>query len=431
MQPAAVTPTYKPFYRRLSVQIIAALIAGILIGHFFPETATGLKPLGDAFIKTIKMVIGPVIFCTIVGSLSSLENLSSAGRIGIKAFIYFLILSTISLAIGYAVAHLFQPGAGMNIDAGSLDTDLLKPFLKQVAATDSFSAFLLHIIPVSPVSAFAEANILQILFFSILFAIGAGMIGDRAAPVLRIIDDLAQVFFSIIAILMKFAPLGVLGAMAYTVGAFGIASVIPLAKLMGCFYLTCILFIFIILAVLMRWTGLNIFHLIRYLKEELLIVFGTSSSETALPRLMEKLRRLGCDKTVVGIVVPTGYSFNLDGTAIYLSMAAIFLSQATNTPLSTSEELLLLGVLMISSKGAAGVTGSGFITLTATLASVGHIPVSAAVLILGIDRFMSEARALTNFIGNAVATLFIAKIEGGLQIDSARKILSGSTDTNT
>lgn len=430
MLPSDLPIVAKPFYRRLSVQIIAAMLLGIAIGHFFPDVAKELKPLGDAFIKTIKMVIGPVIFCTIVGSLSSLENLSSAGRVGIKAFVYFLFLSTASLAIGYAVAHLFQPGAGMNIDAASLDTELLKPFLKQAEVADSFSAFLLHIIPVSPVSAFAEANILQILFFSILFAIGAGMIGDRAAPVLRIIDDLAQVFFSIIAILMKFAPLGVLGAMAYTVGAFGIASVIPLAKLMGCFYLTCFLFIFVVLAAMMRWVGISIFQLIRYLKEELLIVFGTSSSETALPRLMEKLRKLGCEKTVVGIVVPTGYSFNLDGTAIYLSMAAIFLSQATNTQLSTSEELLLLGVLMISSKGAAGVTGSGFITLTATLASVGHIPVASAVLILGIDRFMSEARALTNFIGNAVATLFIAKMENGLAFTQAQKILSGEKDSN-
>lgn len=420
----------KPLYRLLSVQIIAALFLGIAIGHVFPDFAVALKPLGDAFIKTIKMVIGPVIFCTIVGSLSSLENLSGLGRVGIKALIYFLILSTASLCIGYCVAHLFQPGAGMNIDISSLDQSALTSYIQQAKTADSFTAFLLHIIPITPVSAFADGNILQILFFSLLFAIASAMIGDRAAPVLRLIDDLATIFFSIINILMKFAPLGVLGAAAYTVGAFGIASIVPLAKLMFCFYLTCLLFIFIVLALIMQRIGLNILQLIRYLKEELLIVFGTSSSETALPRLMEKLKQLGCDKAIIGIVVPTGYSFNLDGTAIYLSMAAIFLSQATNTPLSTSQELLLLGVLMISSKGAAGVTGSGFITLTATLASVGHIPVASAVLILGIDRFMSEARALTNFIGNAVATLFIAKSENGLSLTQAREILSRTPDSN-
>lgn len=403
------------------------MLAGMALGHFLPDIAISLKPLGEGFIKLIKMVIGPVIFCTIVGGLSSLDTLSGAGRIGLKALIYFFILSAVSLTAGYGVAHLFQPGAGMNIGAASLNTEALENYIQQAKEFDSVPKFLLHIIPVSPVSAFAEGNILQILFFSVLFAIAAGMVGGRAAPVVRLIEDLSHIFFAVIGILMKFAPLGVFGAMAYTVGNFGIASILPLAKLMLCFYLTCFLFIFVVLALLLRWVGLPLFGLLHYLKEELLIVFGTSSSETALPRLMDKLRALGCDKTVVGIVVPTGYSFNLDGTAIYLSMAAIFLAQATNTPMEVHEELLLLAALMISSKGAAGVTGSGFITLTATLASVGHIPVAAAVLILGIDRFMSEARALTNFIGNAVAALVMGHIENRLDVPKAKQILHGGT----
>jgi aerobic C4-dicarboxylate transport protein len=394
----------------LYFQVLLAILVGVVIGHFFPAAAVKLKPLGDAFIRLIKMMIPLVIFCTIVIGIAGMQDLKKIGRVGLKAVLYFEVVSTFALVLGLLVVNLLQPGKGMNADLAKLDTTKLAQVV-QTAPHDNIPEFLMHIIPENIVDALAHGNLLQVLFFSILFGVALSRIGPKAQPVLKGITSLSEGLFSVIKIIMRIAPIGAFGAMAFTIGQYGIGSLASLAKLMGSFYLTCLLFIFVVLGLIMRLCGFSLLKLLRLMKAELLIVLGTSSSEPALPGLMDKLEKAGCSKSVVGLVVPTGYSFNLDGTAIYLTMAAVFLAQATSTPMDLRHQLSLLLVLLITSKGAAGVTGSGFITLAATLPVVGHIPVVALALILGIDRFMSEARALTNHIGNAVATVAIAKWE--------------------
>lgn len=410
----SVYATPKGFHH-LYIQVLAAIGIGILLGYFYPETGVAMKPLGDGFIKLIKMIIAPIIFCTVVTGIAGMRELDKVGRVGIKALLYFEVVSTLALIIGLVVVHLIQPGSGMNIDAGTLNTEGLNAYTA-AAKTQNTVDFMLNIIPTSVIDAFAKGDILQVLLFSLLFGFSLAAMGETGAEVVVFINKISHVLFGIVETLMKLAPIGAFGAMAFTIGKYGVASLLPLASLMGSFYLTCLLFIFIVLGLIARFTGFSIVKFIVYIKDELFIVLGTSSSESVLPRIMIKLEQLGCAKSVVGLVIPTGYSFNLDGTSIYLAMAAIFVAQATNTPLSLSQELTLLGVLLLTSKGAAGVTGSGFITLAATLSVIPTIPVAGLALILGIDRFMSEARALTNLIGNGVATIVAAKWENELDM---------------
>ncbi len=418
-------------HQYLYVQVLTAIMLGILLGHFYPETAVTMKPLGDGFIKLIKMLIAPIIFCTVVSGIAGMQALDKVGRVGVKALLYFEAVSTLALVIGLLVVHIVQPGSGMNVDASTLDTKNLSAYTDQ-AKHLSLIEFLLNIIPASVVDAFAKGELLQVLLFSLLFGFSLAAMKETGAEVVALINKVSQALFGIVETIMKLAPIGAFGAMAFTIGKYGITSLVSLATLMGSFYLTCILFIFGVLGVISRLTGFSIVSFIRYIKDELLIVLGTSSSESVLPRMMTKLEKLGCSKSVVGLVIPTGYSFNLDGTSIYLAMAAIFVAQATNTHLSLTQELTLLAVLLLTSKGAAGVTGSGFITLAATLSTVPTIPVAGLALILGIDRFMSEARALTNLIGNGVATIVAAKWENELdqqQLDAqlnAKRIIKNT-----
>ena len=403
----------KKLHQHLYLQVLAAIFLGILLGCFFPEVAVPMKPLGDGFIKLIKMLIAPIIFCTVVTGIAGMQDMEKVGRVGLKTLLYFEVASTIALIIGLLVVHIVKPGVGMNIDVSSLDTKGLATYT-EAAKTHGIIDFLLNIIPNSAVDAFAKGDILQVLLFSVLFGFSLAAMKDTGLEVIALVNKMSQVLFGIVETIMKLAPIGAFGAMAFTIGKYGVASLMPLLTLMGSFYLTCILFVFGILGLVARFTGFSIFKFVKYIKEELLIVLGTSSSESALPRIMVKLENLGCSKSVVGLVIPTGYSFNLDGTSIYLTMAAIFIAQATNTPLTLLQEFTLLGVLLITSKGAAGVTGSGFITLAATLSAVPSVPVEGLALILGIDRFMSEARALTNLVGNGVATIVAAKWENEL-----------------
>ena len=414
----------KPFYKILYVQVLFAIVLGVLLGVFYPEVGTAMKPLGDGFIKLIKMIIAPVIFCTVVAGIAGMQDMKKIGRVGGKALLYFEVVSTFALAIGLIVANVAKPGAGFNVDPATLDSSSIAQYTTNAHAQTT-TEFIMHIIPTTFVDAFATGNILQVLLVAILFGFALSMMGERGRPVTKFIDDISHVIFGIVNIIMKVAPLGAFGAMAFTIGKYGIASLLPLAKLMGSFYLTCALFIFIVLGLIARFTGFSIFKFIRYIKEELLIVLGTSSSESALPSLMRKLENLGCAKPVVGLVVPTGYSFNLDGTNIYMTMAALFVAQATNTDLTLTQELTILLVAMLTSKGASGITGAGFITLAATLAVVPTIPVAGMALILGIDRFMSEARALTNFIGNGVATVVVSKWENELDVKRMDDVLHG------
>lgn len=402
-----------PFYRSLYFMVLLAIVAGGAIGHFWPETGESLKPLGDAFIKLVKMIIAPVIFLTIATGISGMRDLKAVGRVAGKAFAYFLTFSTLALIVGLVIANVVQPGRGLNIDPATLDGGAVAQYA-QAAHETTITGFLMGIIPDTLVSAFVSGNILQVLFVSILFGVALAMVGDVAAPVHRALDALSQVMFRLVAILMKAAPIGAFGAFAFTIGAYGIGSVVNLAALVATFYLTSLVFVIGVLGLVAWANGFSIFRLIAYLKEELLLVLGTSSSEAALPSLMEKMERAGAPKSVVGLVVPTGYSFNLDGTNIYMTLAALFIAQAMNIELSLGQQLTLLLVAMLSSKGAAGITGAGFITLAATLAVVPDVPVAGMALILGIDRFMSECRALTNFTGNAVATLVVARWEGAL-----------------
>jgi aerobic C4-dicarboxylate transport protein len=421
---------HKPFYTHLYVQVLTAIVLGVLLGHFYPHLGEAMKPLGDGFIKLIKMLIAPIIFCTVVHGIASMEDMKKIGRVGLKALIYFEVLTTLALIVGLIVVNILQPGVGMNVDARTIDTKSIQVYTTK-AGQQGTVEFLMHIIPNTVVGAFAEGEILQVLFFAILFAFGLFMLGERGRPVLTFIDIASHAFFGIVSIIMKAAPIGAFGAMAFTIGKYGVGTLLSLAQLMIAFYLTCLIFVLFVLFVLgaVAWfAGFNILKFIRYIKEELLIVLGTSSSESVLPRMMAKLENLGCKQSVVGLVIPTGYSFNLDGTCIYLTMAAIFLAQATNTELTIWQQLGIIGVLLLTSKGAAGVTGSGFIVLAATLASVGTIPVAGIALILGVDRFMSEARALTNLVGNGVATVVIAKWEDALDEDRMRRTLDHETE---
>jgi aerobic C4-dicarboxylate transport protein len=410
------------FLKSLYVQVIIAIIIGVLLGYLYPSFAIQLKPFGDAFIKLVKMMIAPVIFCTIVTGIAGMQDTKKVGRVGIKAIIYFEIVTTLALIIGLVVINILKPGVGMNVDPSTLDAKSVDTYLTQ-SQSYNVQDFLLHIIPDNIVNALSNGNLLQVLFFSVLFGFALSKIGEKAKPVFMVIKSFESGLFAVIKIIMKVAPIGALGAMSFTIGKYGLGSLASLGQLMLSFYITCVLFILIILGGILKLSGFNLFRLLSYIKEELLIVLGTSSSEAALPSLMKKLENAGCSEPVVGLVVPTGYSFNLDGTCIYLTMAAVFLAQATNTHMDASHQITLLLVLLLTSKGAAGVTGSGFITLAAVLPITGNIPVASIALILGIDRFMSEGRAITNIIGNAIATVVVAKSENEIDLVKAKGLI--------
>ena len=415
-------PEPRPFYRTLYFYVLIAIVLGVLLGHFFPETGASMKPLGDGFIKLIKMLIAPIIFCTVVTGIAGMESMKSVGKTGVLALLYFEAVSTVALVIGLVVVNLVQPGAGMNVDPAMLDAKAVESYAKQAEQQDMVD-FFLNIIPTTVVDAFAKGEILQVLLFALLFGFALHALGERGRGLQEWIDKFSHVLFGIVGIVMRLAPIGAFGAMAFTIGKYGLGTLVSLGKLMACFYATCLLFILIVLGAIARAAGFSILKFVRYIREELFIVLGTSSSESVLPRMMWKMENAGCAKSVVGLVIPTGYSFNLDGTSIYLTMAAVFIAQATNTPLTLMDQLTLLGVLLVTSKGAAGVTGSGFSVLAATLSALGTLPVTALALILGIDRFMSEARALTNLVGNGVATIVVAKWCRGLDTQRLQKEL--------
>jgi aerobic C4-dicarboxylate transport protein len=415
-----------PLYRSLYFQVICAVIAGVLLGHFYPEAGKHMKPLGDGFIKLIKMMIAPIIFCTVVIGIAGMEDMKKVGKTGGLALLYFEVVSTFALIIGLVLVNVFKPGQGMNVDVSTLDTKAIAAYTgpgKMVGTTD----FILNIIPSTVVDAFAKGEILQVLLIAVMFGFALHRFGGRGTLVFDFVEKTSHVLFTIVGFIMKVAPIGAFGAMAFTIGAYGVDSLVSLGKLMAAFYATCLIFIFVVLGAIARVHGFSIWKFIKYIKEELLIVLGTSSSESVLPRMMEKMENLGAKKTTVGLVIPTGYSFNLDGTSIYLTMAAVFIAQATNTPMTLTQELTLLAVLLLTSKGAAGITGSGFIVLAATLSAVGTVPVAGLALILGIDRFMSEARALTNLIGNGVATIVVAKWTDELDTDRLKAGLNNET----
>ena len=417
---------HRPLYTHLYFQVLVAIGIGVALGYFYPAAGAKMKPLGDAFIRLIKMMIAPIIFATVVVGIARVGNVKEVGRVGIKAIVYFEVVSTLALAIGLVVINVVHPGSGINADPSTLDTKAVASYAE---SGKSFSAvdLLLHIIPESVVGAFANGDILQVLFFSVLFGLALLRFGEKGRPLVDVIDRLSHVLFDVIGLIMRFAPIGAFGAMAFTIGAYGIGTLFSLGKLMACVYATCLLFVLVVLGTIARVSGFGIVRFLRYIREEILIVLGTSSSEAALPRMITKLENAGCSKSVVGLVIPTGYSFNLDGTAIYLTMAAVFIAQATNTPLSIGKQLAMLGVLLLTSKGAAGVTGSGFITLAATLSAIGTVPVAGLALLIGIDRFMSEARAITNLIGNGVATVVVAKWEGSLDEARLHAVLASSS----
>ncbi|MDS0830084.1 dicarboxylate/amino acid:cation symporter [Xanthomonas citri] len=433
-KPTGPLPASVPFYRQLYFQVVVAIVLGALLGHFEPAFAESLKPLGDAFIKLVKMIIAPVIFLTIVTGIAGMTHLKTVGRVFGKAMAYFLFFSTLALVVGLVVAHVVQPGAGMNINPADLDQSAVKSYVEK-SHDLTLVGFLMDIIPNSLIGAFTGdqvvngkltgPNILQVLFVAVLFGVSLALVGERGKPVLNLLEALIAPVFKLVHILMRAAPIGAFGAIAFTIGKYGVESLVNLAWLVGSFYLTSLLFVLVILGLVSRLCGFSVLKLIRYLKAELLLVLGTSSSESALPSLMEKMEKAGCEKSVVGLVVPTGYSFNLDGTNIYMTLAALFIAQATNTELTLGHQIALLAVAMLSSKGAAGVTGAGFITLAATLAVVPEVPVAGMALILGVDRFMSECRSLTNFIGNAVATVVVSRWENALDRDRLKLVLDG------
>lgn len=408
----------------LYVQVLLAVAAGIALGFFHPAAGAELKPLGDGFVKLIKMVFAPVIFSTVVLGIAKLDSMKELGRVGIRALVYFEVLSTFALAIGLAVVNLVGPGVGMNVDPHTLDTKAIAGYTSAVGH-DTFAGWVLQIIPSSVVDALAKNDVLQILLFSILFGVALARMGRKAEPVVQFLEAFSRSMFVIVGMVMRVAPIAAFGAMAFTVGKYGFGSVASLAKLMGTMYLTCVLFVTIVLGTIARISGFSLWKFLKYLKEEIFTVLATSSSESVLPQVMSKLEHVGCSKSVVGLVVPAGLTFNPDGQCIYYTMAAVFIAQATNTPLSFTDQLIVLSVLMLTSKGSAGVTGSGFITLAATLASLGKIPVEGMVLLLGVDRFMSEARAITNTIGNAVGTMVVARWVGAIDVKRVHAVLSG------
>jgi aerobic C4-dicarboxylate transport protein len=410
---------------KLYVQVLLGVSAGILLGVFYPDFGSSLKPFGDVFIKLIKMVFAPIIFATVVLGIARMENMKELGRVGVRALLYFEILSTFALALGLIVVNVVQPGAGMNVDAAHLDTQAIATYTHAAEQPHSFIEFLMNMVPTSVIDSLARNDILQILVFATLFGIALSHIGPRARPVVDFLESFTHGIFSVVGMVMRLAPLAAFGAMAFTVGKYGIGSVVSLGKLMGTMYLTCLLFVFIVLGGVARLAGFSLWKFLRYIRDELFTVLGTSSSESVVPQLMRKLENAGVSKPVVGLVVPAGLTFNPDGQCIYYTMAAIFIAQATNTPLTLTDQLVVLGVLLLTSKGSAGVTGSGFITLAATLASMGKIPVAGMVLLLGVDRFMSEARAITNTIGNAVGTLAIARWVGAIDQQQLEDALDG------
>ncbi|HEY9253593.1 MAG TPA: dicarboxylate/amino acid:cation symporter [Stenotrophomonas sp.] len=423
----ATPPPRLPLYRQLYFQVVVAIVLGALLGHFEPALGASLKPLGDAFIKLVKMIITPVIFLTIVTGIAGMSQLRTVGRVFAKAMVYFLFFSTLALVVGLIVAHVVQPGAGMNVNVADLDQSAVHSYVEK-SHDLTLVGFLMDIIPTTLVSAFVDGNILQTLFVAVLFGIALAMVGERGRPIQVFLEALTAPVFRLVHILMRAAPIGAFGAIAFTIGKYGIEALVNLAWLVGSFYVSSLLFVLVILGLVARLCGFSILKLIRYLKAELLLVLGTSSSESALPSLMEKMEKAGCSKSVVGLVVPTGYSFNLDGTNIYMTLAALFIAQATNTDLTLGHQITLLLVAMLSSKGAAGVTGAGFITLAATLSVVPEVPVAGMALILGVDRFMSECRSLTNFVGNAVATVVVSRWEGALDQAQLQRALDQGED---
>jgi aerobic C4-dicarboxylate transport protein len=420
---STITAPRRPWYTILYVQVLIAIAVGILIGHYFPNTGVALKPLGDGFISLIKMMIGPVIFCTVVHGIGSMRDLKKIGRIGIKTLFYFEAVSTLALGLGLLVGELLQPGRGFNIDPATLDPNAVAGYVHR-AQEEGIVAHLLAIIPETFIGAFAKGDLLQVLLVSILTGFAISQLGDLGERINGVIDAMAKIFFEMIRIIVRAAPIGAFGAMAFTVGAYGVASLVNLVELIATFYLTSVLFVLLVLGTIARLAGFSILRFIAYIKDELLIVLGTSSSETVLPHMIQKMQRLGASKPVVGLVIPTGYSFNLDGTNIYMTLATLFLAQATNTPLSIGQELGILAIAMITSKGASGVTGAGFVTLAATLAIVPDIPIQSLAILLGIDKFMSECRALTNLVGNGVATVVISRWEGELDVTQLKAAMA-------
>ena len=410
-----MTAAGKPFWKTLYFQVLVAIALGILTGWLFPDFGRALKPLGDGFIKLVKMIITPVIFLTVVTGIAGMADLKAFGRVGAKAMAYFLTFSTLALVVGLVVGNVVRPGHGLNINPATLDQGAVSSYVSK-AKEQTVTDFVLDIIPDTALSAFTSGAILQVLFIAILFGISLALLGDKGDRLLGTLRTLTAIIFRMVHILMYAAPIGAFGAMAFTIGQYGIGTLANLAGLIATFYVTSLLFVIVVLGLVARAAGFSLLGLVRYIKEELLLVLGTSSSESAMPLLMEKLERAGCPKPIVGLVVPTGYSFNLDGTNIYMSLAALFIAQATNTPLTLGDQLLLMAVAILSSKGAAGVTGSGFIVLAATLSVVPTVPVAGMALILGVDRFMSECRALTNFVGNAVAAIVVARWEGAVDL---------------
>jgi len=416
------------FFGKLYVQVLIGVTAGIVLGVFAPNIGTDLKPLGDVFIKLIKMVFAPIIFATVVLGIARMENMKELGRVGVRALIYFEVLSTFALALGLVVVNLVEPGQGMNVDPATLDTKAIATYTATAAKPTGFVDFMLNLVPSSIVEALAKNDILQILVFATLFGVALSHIGARARPVVTFLDSFTHAIFSVVGMIMRLAPIAAFGAMAFTVGKYGLGSIVSLGKLMATMYLTCFLFVVLVLGTISRLSGFSLWKFLKYIKDEIFTVLGTSSSESVVPQLMRKLEHAGVSKSVVGLVVPSGLTFNPDGQCIYYTMAAIFIAQATNTPLTLTDQLLVLGVLLLTSKGSAGVTGSGFITLAATLASMGKIPVAGMVLLLGVDRFMSEARAITNTIGNAVGTMAIARWVGSMDRERLHQVLDGKSD---
>ena len=418
-------PNKLPLYRSLYAQVLAAIALGIVVGLIWPETGAAMRPLGDGFIKLVRMLIGPIIFTTVVVGLAQMGEMREVGRIGLRAFVYFEVVSTLALIIGLVVVNVLQPGVGLNVTPSAADIEAAKSYGAAAGQHQSTTAFILNLIPTTVIDAFARGDILQILVVSIMAGIALLMLGERVRALVAVLEQLGQLVFAMIGLIMRLAPIGAFGAMAFTVGRYGVGSLVSLGALMVGVYVTCALFVVLVLGGILRACGLSLIRFLRYIADEILLVLGTSSSESALPRLMAKMEQLGCSKPVVGLVVPAGYSFNLDGTAIYMTMAAVFVAQASGVHLSAREQVSVLAILMLTSKGAAGVTGSGFVTLAATLSAIPAIPTAALALLVGVDRFMSEIRAITNLIGNAVATVAIARWDGALDLVRARAVLAG------
>ncbi|WP_354068343.1 dicarboxylate/amino acid:cation symporter [Caulobacter sp. 1776] len=413
--------------KSIYVQVLIAIALGVLVGALWPKVGVAVKPLGDGFIKLIKLVIAPVIFCTVAGGIARMGDIKAFGRVGVKALVYFEVVSTVALALGLVVGRILKPGAGFNIDPKTLDPSIAAGYLAKAQHGEGLVAYLLHLIPDTFFGAFSEGNLLQVLVVAILTGFACTRLGDFGDKVANVLEDAAKLFFGVIHVVVRLAPLGAFGAMGFTIGKYGVGALVQLGALVATFYITSLLFVLVVLGAIAWASGFSILRFLAYIREELLIVLGTSSSESVLPQMMEKLENAGARRSVVGLVIPTGYSFNLDGTNIYMTLATLFLAQATNTPISLGQELALLGVAMLTSKGASGVTGAGFITLAATLAVVPDIPIAALAVLVGVDRFMSECRALTNLVGNGVATLVVARWEGALDRDRLTRVLRGET----